>query len=137
LAADFVIFKGGGFYDMKRKAFTGLLFMCVISLSAQIRNGQNLKLYSWTKNGQETGMVEQVGSAVVQTNGNEIKYTLRTKNSGLIVIEFNRVTKRLHYKTEPDNLLSVTGSFSESGSTSIFSFTDDQGGAHILKFRRI
>jgi hypothetical protein len=122
---------------MKKSAFTGLLLMCSISLFAQIRNGQNLKLYSWTKNNQETGMVEQVSAAVVQTNGNEIKYTMKTKESGTIVIEFNRVTKRLHVKTDPDKLLSVTGSFSESGPNSIFSFTDDRGEKNILKFRRI
>jgi hypothetical protein len=122
---------------MKRSVIVCGLLICAASLFAQIRNGQNLRLYSWTKNDQETGMVEQISSAVVQTNGNEIKYTMRTKDSGVIVIEFNRVTRRLHYKPEPDQLVSVIGSFSESGSNSIFSFTDDNGDTQVLKFRRI
>jgi hypothetical protein len=122
---------------MKRSVIVCGLLICSISLFAQIRNGQNLKLYSWTENGQETGMVGEVSGAVVQTNGNEIKYTVRTKNSGVIVLEFNRVTKRLHVKTEPDQLLSVIGTFSESGSNSVFSYTDDKGDVHILKFKRI
>jgi hypothetical protein len=123
---------------MKRMALTGvLLFICSLSLFAQIRNGQNLKLYSWTKNGAETGMVDQISSATVQTNGNEIKYTMRTKDGGTLVINFDRVTKRLHFITGPEELYSTTGSFRESGSTSIFTFTGKNGEENILKFRRI
>jgi hypothetical protein len=116
----------------------GLFLVCSLSLFAQIRNGQNLKLYSWTKGGVETGMIDQVSGAVVQTNGNEVKYTLRTKDDEVIVIDFNRVSKRLHYITGPESdLYSTTGSFRESGSTSIFTFTDENGEENVLKFRRI
>jgi hypothetical protein len=123
---------------MKRITITGvLLLMCGFSLAAQIRNGQNLKVYSWTKNGTETGMVEQISSAVVQTNGKEINYTMRTKDGGTLVINFDRVTKRLHFITGDEELYSTTGGFRESGSTSIFTFTDKNGDENILKFRRI
>jgi hypothetical protein len=123
---------------MKRIAITGaLLCICSLSLFAQIRNGQNIKLYSWTKNGVETGMVETISSAAVQTNGNEVKYTLRTKDGGVIVINFDRVTKRLHFITGDKKLYSTTGGFRESGSTSIVAFTGENGEENILKFRRI
>jgi hypothetical protein len=122
---------------MKRIVITGILLMCTFSLFAQIRNGQNLKLYSWTKSGAETGMVDQIVSAVVQTNGNEIKYTMRTKDDRTLVIEFNRVTKRLHFFSGPEAPYSTIGSFRESGSTSIFTFSDKSGAGNILKFKRI
>ncbi|MDR1239070.1 MAG: hypothetical protein LBK27_03070 [Treponema sp.] len=116
---------------------SGLLFVCSMSLFAQIRNGQNLNLYSWTKDGAETGMIDQISGAVVQTNGNEVKYTLRTKDGAVIVIDFNRVSKRLHYITGEEELYSTTGNFRESGSTSIFTFTGEDGVENVLKFRRI
>ncbi|MDR1277220.1 MAG: hypothetical protein LBK02_00555 [Treponema sp.] len=113
------------------------LLSCLLPLFAQIRNGQRLKLYSWTKDGKETGMVEQVSDAVVQTTSNQIKYTMMIKNGDTIVIDFDRISKRLHYITTPEQLYSTTGTFRESGSTSIFTFTGETGEENVLKFKRI
>ncbi|MDR1099000.1 MAG: hypothetical protein LBL28_00815 [Treponema sp.] len=123
---------------MKRSVIVvcGLLG-CLFPLFAQIRNGQRLNLYSWTKDGKETGMVEQVSDAVVQTTSNEIKYTMRIKNGDTIVINFDRISKRLHYISKPEHLYSTTGTFRESGSTSIFTFTGEMGEKNVLKFKRI
>jgi hypothetical protein len=121
---------------MKKYVILFLLAVSSFPLFAQVRNGQNLTLLSWTINGEENGMVEKVSSAVVQTNKNDLKYTIRTSDAGTIIIEFNRVTKILHLLTDPDQFYSTSGSFGESGSNSQFTFTDSSGDVNVLKFRR-
>jgi hypothetical protein len=121
---------------MKKHAILFLLALCALPLFGQVRNGQNLSLLSWTINGEENGMVERVSGAVVQTNKNDLKYTIRTSDSGTIIIEFNRITKILHVLTDPDQFYSTSGSFGESGSNSQFTFTDSNGDVNVLKFRR-
>jgi hypothetical protein len=112
------------------------LILLSIPLFAQMRNGANCALVSWTKDGADTGMSEKVSNAIIQLNGNDVQYTLAVRGEDPIVFRINRLTKRLHMERSGELVLSTLGGYVESGSNSTLTYTDAEDKPHILKFRR-
>jgi hypothetical protein len=124
---------------MKKKSRLLVLLVCSIPFfaqtgAAQVRNAVNAALVSWTRNNVENEI--RVSNVIIQTAGNEVVYTLYTDLQNTITFKFNRITHRLHVNIGPDLQLSTEGTFAESGSNSILRYTDRDGVANILKFRR-
>jgi hypothetical protein len=119
---------------MKKKSLLFVLVVCSIPLFAQARNAVNASLVSWTRNGIENEI--RVTNVIIQTAGNEVVYTLYTDLQSTIAFKFNRITRRLHVNIGPDLQLSTLAALAESGSNSTLSYTDNDGVANILKFRK-
>ncbi|MDR1419216.1 MAG: hypothetical protein LBI86_02465 [Treponema sp.] len=121
---------------MKKKLLAFVFVLFSIPLFAQMRNGANAALVSWTKDGAETGMTDKVTNAVIQLDGNNVQYTLQVRGEDPVVFKFNRLTKRLHVERSGKLVLSTLAGYAESGSNSNLSYTDENNAAHVLKFRR-
>jgi hypothetical protein len=119
---------------MKKKILVLALALCSIPLFAQARNAVNASLVSWTRNGVANEI--RVSNVIIQTAGNEVVYTLYTDLQSTIAFKFNRITRRLHVNIGPELQLSTQAALAESGSNSTLSYTDTDGVANILKFRR-
>jgi Na+-translocating ferredoxin:NAD+ oxidoreductase RnfG subunit len=120
---------------MKKYAVTLVFLFVSFSVFAQIRNGQNLLIESWTRDTEESGLGESYPRAVVQTNGNEVKFTCWDKENKTVTFTYNKVTKKVTTDLS-GKYYSTTGNMGESGSIALLTYTDGDGVVNVIKFKR-
>jgi Tfp pilus assembly protein FimT len=122
-----------------KKIIVVLAVLCVLAMpvfAQTARNSVNAALDSWTVDGAENGMKENVSNVVIQRTNNQMQYYLQVRGGDAITYDFDRVTKRLRISVKKQLQLSTELTFTESGSTSSITYTDKDGKVNALHFTR-
>jgi hypothetical protein len=121
---------------MKKFLLIFVIAACALPAWAQIRNSVNASLDSWTVDESESDEKAQVNNVVIQRVGNTMQYSVQYKNGTQVHYKFDRITKLMHRETKNQPVYTTQVEFSESGATSVISFTGEDGAKNILTFRR-